>query len=513
MVRVRDAVRAAGLSAVPAVLAVLLLGAAQTAVGAEEEGEPKAAAEIGEPQVVTSRKSAVINDRKLAYTVTAGETFLKDEDGKPEASIFSIAYTLDGVDNRRNRPVTFVFNGGPGSASLWLHMGVFGPRRIDVPAGADGVGAPPYDVVDNPFSILDVSDLVFIDPVGTGYSRALGDKDEKDYWHLEADAASIAEFIRLYITANGRWNSPRYIAGESYGTTRAAQLVHELTRTYNRIDVNGVILVSTILDFQHARFREGNLMPYLGFLPTYAATAWYHRKVKDRPKRLEDFVEEARQFALNDYARALLKGERMDAAEKAEVRRKLARYSGLSETYLKRTDLKIDAFRYMKELLRDRGLTVGRFDSRYTGEDADDAGERFENDPSAYRVFGAFVTAVHDYLTRELKVGIERKYEVLSFNVGRSWEWGPAGTQAYVNTAPHLGRAMRENRDFRVFVANGYYDLATPFFAVETTMNHNGIDPKRVTMAYYEAGHMMYVHDKSLKKLVDDVRAFITAGK
>ncbi len=500
----RNAVRVTGL------VAILVMGAAAGGPAPDETTEDSAPTE---PQVFTSKKSAVINDRRLSYTVTAGETFLKDKNGEPEASIFSVAYTLDGVSDPAKRPLTFVFNGGPGSASLWLHMGVFGPRRIDVPAGADGVGAPPYDIVDNPFSILDVTDLVFIDPVGTGFSRALGEKEAKDYWGLEEDAASIAEFIRIYITEKGRWNSPRYIAGESYGTTRAAQLVHELTRTYNRIDVNGVILISAILDFQHARFRDGNIMPYLAFLPTYAATAWYHDKVENKPERLEDFIEEARQFALNDYALALLKGERLSGAEMARVRKKLARYTGLSETYLKQTDLKPRAFRYMKELLRDRGLTVGRFDSRYTGKDADDAGERYENDPSAYRVFGAFVTAVHDYLTRELKVDFERKYEVLSFEVNREWQWGDAGTQTYVNTAPHLGRAMRENTEFRAFIANGYYDLATPFHAVETTINHNGIDPARVTMTYYEAGHMMYVHDKSLKKLVDDVRAFIEDGE
>ncbi|MFP3943554.1 MAG: S10 family peptidase [Alphaproteobacteria bacterium] len=491
---------------------VLAFGALAPVVPGAGAAAAAEKSETPEPRSFTQKKSAVINDRRLSYTVTAGETFLKDGKGEPEASIFSIAYTLDGVNDRKNRPVTFVFNGGPGSASLWLHMGVFGPRRIDVPPGPDGVGAPPYDIVDNPFSILDVTDLVFIDPVGTGFSRALGNTEAKDYWGLEEDAASVAEFIRVYITENERWNSPRYIAGESYGTTRAAQLVHELTRTYNRIDVNGVILISAILDFQHARFRDGNIMPYLAFLPTYAATAWYHDKVENKPERLTDFIEEARQFALNDYARALLKGKRLSDAERAEVRRKLARYSGLSETYLEQTELKPSAFRYMKELLREEGQTVGRFDSRYTGEDADDAGETFENDPSAYRVFGAFVTAVHDYLTRELKVDFERKYEVLSFEVNRNWEWGPAGTQTYVNTAPHLGRAMRENTEFRVFVANGIYDLATPFHAVETTINHNGIDPERVTMEYYEAGHMMYVHDTSLKKMVDDVRAFIKDG-
>ncbi len=474
--------------------------------------EADAADSIDEPARFEVTRQALVNGRTLSYTVVAGETFLKSDDGVPEASIFSVAYTLDGVDDPRTRPLTFVFNGGPGSASLWLHMGVFGPRRIDVPSDGEGAGAPPYDIVDNPYSLLDVTDLVFIDPVGTGYSRALGDQNPEVYWGLHEDAASIADFIRLYITETGRWNSPRYVAGESYGTTRAAQLVHELTRSYNRVDLNGVLLISTILDFQHNRFRGGNIMPHVGFLPTYAATAWYHDKVENKPERLEDFLDEARAFAGNEYLLALYRGSRMDEAERAAVIERLSYFTGLSPVYLERTDLRIDAFRFMKEVLRDEGLSVGRFDSRYTGRDEDEAGERFDADPSAYGITGAYVTSILDYLTRELEVDMGRRYEVLSRQVNRAWEWGDDGTQRFVNTAPHLGRAMRENRDFRVFVANGYYDLATPFYPVETTMAANGIDPDRVTMAYYEAGHMMYVHEQSLRQLSEDMRLFIATG-
>ena len=464
-----------------------------------------------EPRTFAKSFTGRFNDERIAYTVTAGETFLKDDDGEPTASIFTVAYTRDGVDDPATRPVSFVFNGGPGSASLWLHMGVFGPKRVVVPSDGNDAGAAPYTIEDNPLSILDVTDMVFIDPVGTGYSRPLGDAKGKDFWGLREDAESIAEFIRLYLTKNGRWNSPKYVAGESYGTTRAAQLVNELQRTFTGVALNGVILISAILDFHTAEFAMGNPLPYVSFLPTYAATAWYHDLVDNKPVRLEDFVTEARQFALNEYSVALLKGSRLTAAERENIVRKLARYTGLDETYIRQTELQIGAFRFMKQLLRDQGLTVGRFDSRYTGEDYDDAGEFFDNDASAYGIDAAYVAAVNDYLTRTLEVDFEQRYKILDSEPGRNWNWSTRerGWPSYVNVAPHLGRGMRENKDLRAFIANGYYDLATPFFATENSVAANGIDPDRVVMAYYEAGHMMYTHAPSLEKLASDVRAFI----
>jgi carboxypeptidase C (cathepsin A) len=479
--------------------------------GASDNAENKKVED--EPQSFVKSFSGRFNDERLSYTVTAGETFLMDAKGEPTASIFTVAYTKDGLDDPTTRPVTFVFNGGPGSASLWLHMGVFGPKRVIVPSDGLDAGAAPYVIEDNPLSILDVTDLVFIDPVGTGYSRPLGETEGKEFWGLREDAKSIAELIRLYLTKNGRWNSPKYVAGESYGTTRAAQLVNELQRTFTGIALNGVIMISAILDFHTTEFAMGNPLPYVSFLPTYAATAWYHDVLDDKPARLEDFVEEARVFALEEYSVALLKGSRLSATERDNIVQGLARYTGLSETYVDQTELQIRDFRFMKQLLRDRGLTVGRFDSRYTGKDFDDAGEFFDNDASAYGVDAAFVAAVNDYLTRVLEVDFERRYKVLDSEPGRNWNWSAKERDwpSYVNVAPHLGRGMRENKDLRAFFANGYYDLATPFFATENSVAANGIDPDRVVMAYYEAGHMMYTHGPSLEKFARDVRAFIAA--
>lgn len=479
------------------------------------ESEKKTDSSDLEPKQFVKSFSGRFNDERISYTVTAGETFLRDDDGDPTASIFAVAYTKDGEDDPMTRPVTFVFNGGPGSASVWLHMGVFGPKRVVVPSDGKDAGAAPYRIEDNPLSILDVTDLVFIDPVGTGYSKPLGDTEGKAFWGLREDAQSIAEFMRLYLTTNGRWNSPKYVAGESYGTTRAAQLVNELQQTFTGVALNGVIMISAILDFHTAEFAMGNPLPYISFLPTYAATAWFHDAVADKPDNLAAFVEEARQFALGEYAVALLKGSRLEDGEKESVVRKLSRFTGLSETYIRQTNLLVRDFRFMKQVLRDRGLTVGRFDSRYTGEDLDDAGEYFDNDASAYGVDAAFVASVNDYLTRVLEVDFEKRYKILDGEPGRNWNWSgnSRGWPSYVNVAPHLGRGMRENKDLRAFFANGYYDLATPFFATENTVAANGIDPDRVTMAYYEAGHMMYTHEPSLEKLARDVRAFITSDQ
>lgn len=477
----------------------------------DSKAEKKAETSDLEPKSFVKNFTGRFNDDRLAYTVTAEETFLKDDDGEPTASIFAVAYTKDDVDDPTTRPVTFVFNGGPGSASLWLHMGVFGPKRVVVPSDGGDAGAAPYRIEDNPLSILDATDMVFIDPVGTGYSKPLGETEGKAFWGLREDAQSIAEFIRLYLTKNGRWNSPKYVAGESYGTTRAAQLVNELQRTFTGVALNGVIMISAVLDFHNAEFAMGNTLPYVSFLPTYAATAWHHGLVNDTSKSLESFVDEAREFALGEYSVALLKGSRISEDEKNNIVVKLAQFTGLSETYIRQTNLKIRDFRFMKQLLRDRGLTVGRFDSRYTGEDLDDAGEYFDNDSSAYSIDAAYVAAVNDYLTRVLEVDFEKRYKILDGEPGRNWNWSAnsRGWPSYVNVAPHLGRGMRENKDLRAFFANGYYDLATPFFATENSVAANGIDPDRVTMAYYEAGHMMYTHEPSLEKLARDVRAFI----
>ncbi len=476
-----------------------------------------AAAKPPAPVRVEKTGTATIKGQKVPYKVIAAETYLRDDKDKAKASIFSTSYFRTGVKNARARPVLFIFNGGPGSASIWLHMGVFGPRRVALPAGGKDDGAPPYDIEDNPYSLLDIADLVFIDPVGTGWSRALGDTDPKDYWGVREDARSLAEFIRLWVTKNKRWNSPKYLAGESYGTTRAAALTKEMQGGWSDIGLNGVILISSILDFQTARFAPGNDAPHIAYLPTMAATAWYHGKIDRAPWHDDQqaFLDEVKAFSINDYAPALLQGAALPADKREAITAALARYTGLSQAYIRHAHLRISAFRFEKELLRDQGKTIGRLDSRYTGEDYDEAGETFDNDPAGYGIDSAYTAAANDYFTRELGVPIERAFKVLDGRPGQSWNWSLTKSRnwpAYPNVAPWIGEAMRENSDYRVFVASGYYDFATPFFATDLTMNRNGIDPKRVSKSYYQAGHMMYVDEPSLRQVTQAMRAFLLAN-
>ncbi len=496
------------------VVGLLGLPSFQAAAAEQDNSKKEEPAKVPEAQSSVTKHSGKFNGVTVKYTVTAGDTHLKNDKGEAVASIYSIAYTRDGVNDPASRPVTFLFNGGPGSASLWLHMGVFGPKRVDVPSDATNAGAAPYDVVANPLSLLDVTDLVFIDPVGTGYSRVIGKGEGKDFWGLNEDAKSVARFIQIYVTNNKRWNSPKYVGGESYGTTRTAALVKELQQGYNSMALNGLILISSILDFQTTDSGSANDDPYISFLPTFAATAWYHGKVDKTGRTLESFVEEARNFAANEYSVALLKGSRMSAAERQDVTKKLSLYTGLSETYLKHARLRVNEFRFMKELLRDQGKVVGRLDGRFTGTEEDDAGETFEADPSGYGISAAYTAAVNDYFARTLKVEREDRYEVLSHKPGSKWNWkqGKSWTGGYPALGHYVARGMRQNKDLRVYVANGYYDMATPFFGTEYTMAQYGIDPKRVTMDYFEAGHMMYIHHPSLEKLAKNVRQFILDG-
>jgi carboxypeptidase C (cathepsin A) len=469
--------------------------------------QPKeVAAANREPVRSVTRHTGTFGGQRVSYTAIAGETFLKAEDGTARAAIFSTTYLKEPRDP--NRPVTFLFNGGPGSGSVWLHMGAFGPKRVAIPSDARDDSGPPYPIEDNPDALLDVTDLVFIDPVGTGFSHALGKTEPKEFWGVTKDAESVAQFIRLWLNEHGRWNSPKYLGGESYGTTRTAAVVNQLEGQYNDVALNGLILISTVLDFAAGADTPGNELGPMLNLPSMAVTALFHGKAQ--AASAEAFAEEARQFALGPYATALLKGQRLSAEERAAVRRELSRFTGLSEQYLEQADLRVEPARFYKELLRDRKLTVGRLDSRYTGRDYDAAGETPDNDPSFYGIDAGYTAAINAHLRNNLKFASDRSYVTIG-NV-QPWDWtlpGGRDANAYLNLTPYIGRAMRENSGLRVFVGQGYYDFATPFFAAEYALTRTGVPQERVEYKYYGSGHMMYVRDDDRTALSRDVRAFI----
>jgi carboxypeptidase C (cathepsin A) len=490
----------------------LLAAAAVVAVPAMAQDKPKpaeAAARVEPyvPQVRTTRHSGVFGGQRVSYEATIGETVLKNKDGVDEAAIVTTAYVKQPRDPRR--PVTFLFNGGPGSGTVWLMMGAFGPKRVAIPTNGTDDGAPPYPIVDNPDSILDTTDIVFIDPPGTGFSVLLPKAESKNYHGVTADAKAVAEVIRRWLGDNGRWNSPKYLGGESYGTTRSAAVANQLMNaTYNDVALNGILLISTILDFGAQAEVPGNEMPYVVSLPSMAATALFHGKADAASK--DQFVEEARQFAIGPYASALLKGSRLSAEERASIRRQLARFTGLSETYLEQADLRVTPGRFWKELLRDRGLVVGRLDSRYTGKDRDNAGETFDNDPSFYGIDAGYTAAVNSWERDGLGFKTDREYMSISNSI-TDWDWkiSTSDDLFYLNVAPYLGTALRENSGLRIFVGQGYYDMATPFFGAEYSLSRAGIPQDRIVFKYYDAGHMMYVRDEDRVKLSVDVREFI----
>ncbi len=463
-----------------------------------------------EEKIVVSKHSARIGGQEIKYTATAGTILLKTEDGTPKASIFYVAYTKDDVSDVSQRPIAFTFNGGPGSASVWLHLGAFGPRRVQM-GDAGALLPPPYKLVDNESSLLDVSDLVFIDPVSTGYSRAVPGEPAKQFHGVEEDVESVGEFIRLYATRNKRWSSPKFIAGESYGTTRAAGLSSYMQQRFGMY-FNGIILISTILNFETAEFDIGNDLPYILYLPTYTAIAWYHKKLPPglQAEDVTKVVDESRKFAAGEYAAALLQGDALPDARRSEIAQKVARLTGLSPAYVERTNLRVEIDRFTKELLRDERRTVGRIDGRFTGIDRDAAGERPEYDPSISAIMGPYAGMLNDYVRNDLKFDSDLPYEILTGRV-RPWNYAPYENR-YVNVAEKLRTAMTENPFLHVFVAKGYYDLATPFFAADYTFDHLGLDPSlrsHLSGDYYETGHMTYVQLASLAKMKQDLAKFI----
>ena len=493
----------------------LYAGLAFSAVLAAEDEVAETAEPIPEARSFVTRHQARFNGQEVAFEAVAGETYLRDKKGDPTATIFTFAYLKIGVEDPTTRPVTFAWNGGPGSASLWLHMGTFGPKRVSVPSDAGHPGAPPYDLIDAPETILDVTDLVFVDPVGTGFSRPLGDHEGKEFWGLTEDARSIAHFIRTWVTENGRWNSPRFLMGESFGTRRAAA-VAKLLESREMMSLNGIIFISQALDYAGSTpYVRDNLISHVTYIPTMAATAWYHHKVDPRPDDLEVFLEDSRAFATDELLPALFKGNALGAAERALVRDRLAYFTGLSPEYIERADLRVSGSRFRKELLRSEGLAVGRLDGRYTRDDIDDLDADPESDAAGNAISSAFKSTVMDYMRRELEVDWDRTYLAPSDpDLGNQWRWSPLPEGESwepwpVNTARDLSEALRRNPSLRVLVASGYYDFATPFFDAEYTLNRHSIGADRVVYKYYPAGHMMYVNEPSRTQLLEDIREFV----
>lgn len=476
-------------------------------------------------RLVSTQHILQINGQEVRYTVTTGTLVLKDEieeekkegqapsNEKAKASVFFIAYTRDDISDATSRPVTFSFNGGPGSSSVWLHLGIFGPRRVVLDSDGRPL-PPPYRLTDNEYSLLDCSDLVFIDPVSTGYSRPMPGEKSREFHGFKRDIESVGDFIRLYVTRYQRWSSPKFLAGESYGTIRAAGLAGYLQERYGMY-LNGLMLISSVLDFQTIAFGPSNDLPYLLFLPTYTATAWYHGKLDDdlQGRTVDDLLREVEEFTIGKYALALLRGSMLNPDEEEAIAAQVARYTGLSQEYVRRSNLRIDIFRFAKELMRSEGRTVGRLDSRFTGIDRDGVGERPEYDPSIADSTGPFTATINDYVRRELGFQSDLPYEILNPKV---WPWNYSDFEnRYVNTAETLRRAMTINPHLKVFVASGYYDLGTPHFAADYTFHHLGLNPTlrgNITMKYYEAGHMMYIHQPSLAAMKHDLAEFVQSG-
>ena len=459
-----------------------------------------------EPVLSVTEHEITIGGKLIKYRATAGYLVLKDAKDKPRANIFFTAYTKLGESDPAKRPLTFSFNGGPGSSSVWLHLGMLGPKRVVMTDKGESL-PPPYKWVDNEYSWLDQTDLVFIDPVSTGYSRAANDVEAKQFHGFTGDIESVGEFIRLWTTRNQRWASPKFLVGESYGTTRAAGLSDYLQRKYD-FYLNGICLISSIMNFQTARFAPGNDLPYELFLPTYTAAAFYHGKLKgELAKDLPKTLARVEEFVRKDYTLALMQGDALPAAERQRIAESLAAFTGLPLAHVEEKNLRIDIFDFVTELRRSEHRTIGRLDSRFVG--ITDSVDGFF-DPSLEAINGGYTTALNDYMRRELKYENDLPYEILTGAV-QPWSYSNVENE-YLNVAETLKKAMTKNPFLKVWIANGHYDLATPYFATKYTVEHMGLDPSirdHITLTYYEAGHMMYIEKQSREKLKADYDAFL----
>ncbi len=458
-----------------------------------------------------TRHTLTLDGRALAYTARAGAIVLRNDQEQATARVFYTADTLDGAD-ATTRPITFVYNGGPGSSTMWLRMGSFGPVRVVAGDGAP-TGPPPYRVVDNPYSLLDKTDLVFIDMPGSGFGRLLDAGKPKDFYGVDQDAAAFGQFVSRYITTFGRWNSPKFLFGESYGTTRSAALSAVLAR--QGIALNGIVLLSSILnfglDFGNGAPIGGGDWPYVFNLPTEAATAWYHNAIRNKPADLSSFLANVEHFAMTDYLDALEQGDRLDAHRRDAVVRSVSSYLGLSEQYVRDANLRIDADRFRKELLRARGIVVGRLDGRYQTFETDRALEGTRWDPTESSIAAPYTAANNVYLRDDLKYDTQLDYRAAIYRLiyanGGTWDF-THNRREPTNAAPDLADTMTQNPSLRVFSANGYYDFATPYFATVYTLKHLNLAPalaKNVTFGFYQSGHMVYLNEAALAQFKRDL--------
>ncbi len=473
------------------------------AADAGEQGKEKA------PQIqapVVTRHKLTVAGKEISYTATAGELPVQNDAGEKEADIFYIAYTADNTPPGSRRPLVFVFNGGPGAASVWLHMGCAGPRRV-VMLGDGSMPQPPYRMVDNEFTWLDLADLVFVDPVGTGYSRAVKPDLTKKFAAVQGDIDSLGRFIRLYLTLNGRWNSPLFLAGESYGTFRAAGLADNLVE--HGVALNGVIMISTILNFQYISFSAGNDLPYVLFLPSYTATAWYHKKLAPALQSdLEKTLAQVEGWAFTDYLMALTKGDLLSPAERKGVAAKLAEFTGLDESYIDNRNLRIDNNSFVRELLVSRREVVGFMDSRFLAPNLNPAAP-YGFDPTVATIRPPFTAVVNDYISKELGYHSDLEYFTLGGGTGQ-WDWGTKN--GFADTSTDLRDAFAKNPYMKLFVGSGLFDLATPHAAADYTLAHLGLTPalrKNVTTRRYRAGHMMYLDSAAIAALKGDIAKFV----
>jgi len=477
---------------------------------------------IPKEETAVTQHQQTINGQAIHYTATAGNLLIGKEDHdqaeKPYHSIFYVAYTQDGADTK-TRPVTFLYNGGPGSATIWLEMGSVGPVRV-ISQSPEPANNPPFQVVPNEYSLLDKSDLVFIDAPGTGYSHPVGKGTVKDIAGVDPDLRAFTKFIIRYITVNHRWNSPKFLFGESYGTTRSAGL--SATLNEEGVQLNGIVLLSSILNYNARSAGLDN--NYLSDFPTFAAIAYYHNKVPNKPADVLTFVQQAREFAHGPYAQALYLGNALSPEDSDKIAQQMSAFIGLSPTFIKEANLRISATRFRKELLRDKNIILGRYDGRFGGPDADSAGENPGYDPSDTSISGPYIASFHDYLEKDLKFVSQETYNNSGPGINENWDWnhraasgqGFGRVQRMPYVAGDLGDTIRKNPHLHVFAANGIFDLATPFTGTEWELAHMGTDSKlrgNVTWGYYPSGHMVYLNVDALKTFRQDLSKFYDSAK